>query len=634
MPGTSAASLALAARLRDRDDTSLASLIRERGVSPASLRDVFDLAEALLDPATVAAALAGLSRRGLAVLATAAEHPDGVALSALATRLGRTPGSLLADLAGAEAAALVAIGEAGDAAVRPDDERDPTVLVWPSVAAELAAWPARGLPSANALHDALAPSALEPVDDADQSFLDRGAAERAFTTATRVTELLIALQDAPARLLAKGGVALPESKRLAAAAGAELDEVPLLLDLALLAGLIDDEGGRHTRAHESADAWRAQPVTARWATLAEAWLQALPAELRDLLADRVDARWGFGLADFVDWLYPAGGDALLRRLRHRGAQGDRLGIAADGRPSSIGAALVRHGAAAASEVLAPLVPAEVDRLYLQHDLTVVSPGPLAGAVDERLRRVALVESAGLAGRYRVTAESVTRAIALGESAESLLAFLTEVSLTGVPQPLEYLVQETARRYGTVRVGVLGHDECAALAARTAVHSDDAVMLEAVLVDAAAASLGLRRTGAHRLVSRMDPAVVLWTLIDARYPAAPDDGALPPARPRTANARPPAPPVDDAVAAAVQRMRHAATTASPESGAAWVSRQWELAVRGKLGVRATIAMPDGSSRVFELEPTGIAGSRVRGRDREADVERTLPVSSITALEPLE
>lgn len=633
MPGTSAASLALAARLRDRDDAALARLIRERGVSPAGLRDVFDLAEALLDQGTIAVALAGLSRRGLAAIAAAAQHPEGVALSALATHLDRDSAALLHDLVPAERAALVAIGERADGGNEPALAADPAVLVWPPIVAELAAWPTRGLPSPEALRDEPPPAALGPVDDSDRRFLDRGAAEKAFTTATRVTELLIALQEAPARLLAKGGLSLPESKRLAAAAGAEPDEVPLLLDLAVLAGLVDDDAG-HTRPLDGVDAWRSQPVTDRWAALAGAWLDALPVELRELLADRVDARWGEGIADFVDWLYPAGGDALLRRLHHRGAQGDRLGIASEGRPSSIGAALVTRGAAAAAEVLAPLVPAEVDRVYLQHDLTIVSPGPLAGAIDERLRRVALVESAGLAGRYRVTGESVTRAIALGESAQSLLAFLGEISLTGLPQPLEYLVLETARRYGAVRVGALEHDESAVLGARTAVRSDDAVMLEAVLVDAATAPLGLRRTGAHRLVSRMDPAVVLWTLIDARYPAAPDDGALPPERPRRPGSRASQPPADDAVLAAVQRLRRATATTSTESGAAWVSRQWELAVRGKLGVRATVAMPDGSARVFELEPTGIAGSRVRGRDREADVERTLPIASITALEPLE
>jgi len=44
---------------------------------------------------------------------------------------------------------------------------------------------------------------------------------------------------------------------------------------------------------------------------------------------------------------------------------------------------------------------------------------------------------------------------------------------------------------------------------------------------------------------------------------------------------------------------------------------------------TVGMPDGSTRDLLLEATGIGGGRLRGRDRAADVERTLPVSSIRA-----
>jgi hypothetical protein len=631
MAGTSAASLALAARLRERDDASLSALIRSRGVSPAGLRDVFDLAEALLDAGTVATALTSLSRRTLAAVATAARNPEGVALSELAATLDRDSDAVRHDLLAADTAGLVALGEptAGRGA---SAEADPVVTVWPSVATELASWPRRGLPGPAELRDEKAPPVLGPADS-DSRFLDRGAAEKAYTTVTRLTEMLLALQESPARLLAKGGLSLPEAKRLAATAGAELDDVSLLIDLAHLAGLVDNHAG-HTRTLDTIDAWRVRPLAERWATLAETWREALPVELRELMAERVDARWGTGLVDFVDWLYPAGSDALRKRLHRRAAQGDRLGIVAHDRPSSIGVALMTVGANSATTVLAPLMPAEVERVYLQDDLTIVSPGPLVGVIDERLRRVASIESAGLAGRYRVSEQSVTRAIALGENADSLVRFLGEISLTGVPQPLEYLVRETARRYGTVRVGSLSHEEGGDLGARTAVRSDDGVMLEAVLVDAATASLGLRRIAPDRLVSRIEPVIVLWTLIDARYPAAPDDGALPPERPRATRTRTAAPVADDPVFAAVRRVRQAAVTTSNEGGEAWVSRQWELAVRGRLSVRATIAMPDGSERVLELEPTGIAGSRVRGRDVHSDVERTLPIKSITALEPLE
>ncbi|WP_229382450.1 hypothetical protein [Microbacterium schleiferi] len=34
-----------------------------------------------------------------------------------------------------------------------------------------------------------------------------------------------------------------------------------------------------------------------------------------------------------------------------------------------------------------------------------------------------------------------------------------------------------------------------------------------------------------------------------------------------------------------------------------------------------------TRTFTLEATGLGGGRLRGRDRGADVERTLPISTI-------
>jgi len=88
---------------------------------------------------------------------------------------------------------------------------------------------------------------------------------------------------------------------------------------------------------------------------------------------------------------------------------------------------------------------------------------------------------------------------------------------------------------------------------------------------------------------------------------------------------------EAVRAAVARIRHSMTIDGDDAG---VTRQWQLALRAKIGLRATVRLPDGSERVFDLEPTGVGAGRVRGRDREADVERTLPVASITALEPLD
>ena len=41
--------------------------------------------------------------------------------------------------------------------------------------------------------------------------------------------------------------------------------------------------------------------------------------------------------------------------------------------------------------------------------------------------------------------------------------------------------------------------------------------------------------------------------------------------------------------------------------------------------------DGGEYEFVLEPIGLANGRLRGRDRKADIERTLPLANITKLE---
>ena len=58
------------------------------------------------------------------------------------------------------------------------------------------------------------------------------------------------------------------------------------------------------------------------------------------------------------------------------------------------------------------------------------------------------------------------------------------------------------------------------------------------------------------------------------------------------------------------------------------------MRTRAVVLVEVAMPDGSSRELTLEASGMGGGRLRGRDRTADVERTLPVRSIRSVRVLE
>ena len=79
---------------------------------------------------------------------------------------------------------------------------------------------------------------------------------------------------------------------------------------------------------------------------------------------------------------------------------------------------------------------------------------------------------------------------------------------------------------------------------------------------------------------------------------------------------------------MQRVRAVAAGEPEETGAAWLARQLELAIRNKLTVTVTVRLPDGHEADYLLEPAALAGGRLRARDRRADIERTLPLSSIT------
>ena len=100
------------------------------------------------------------------------------------------------------------------------------------------------------------------------------------------------------------------------------------------------------------------------------------------------------------------------------------------------ATAAQRGALRTPAALTALLPAEVDRIFLQNDLTAIAPGPLAPALDVRLRTMAARESAAQASSYRFTPESIAHAFVAGETEESILEFLGALSLTGIPQPLE------------------------------------------------------------------------------------------------------------------------------------------------------------------------------------------------------
>ena len=624
MPASSGSALALAARLRALDDDALARLVTERGVRQQGIRDFFDLAEALLDRASVQTALQRLDRPTLALIAVAGELASTTGAptaSQLAAALNATP----AEVADRTAVAM-GVGLLG--------EESGHFAPWDAVVDQLNAWPAFGLPSRPELVSSTPPPALEPVSESDARFVDRGAGDRAFGTLTAVTELVLALRDEPARQLARGGVALPDARRLAAATGFESDQVDLLLDIAARAGLAELESGAWT-ASDSAAAWLDGSRLQRWAGLADAWLERLPDELRTVLRGRAHAVWGDGLTEFVQWLFPAGGEWIRERLTSVAREAELLGLTGGSTPSTPGAALLVQGVEAASTAMSALFPPEVEQVYVQHDLTIIAPGPLVASVDTRLRGFAEVEARGLASSYRVTGASLTRALIAGETADGIRAFLETISLTGIPQPLDYLLNDTAARFGSLRVGSL--DPGAAepgsreFGMSSYVRSDDSAILRQAAVDQNLAPLGLTPDGDHRLLARFDAALVYWTLADARYPVVAEDAAgtiIQLRRERRAGAG--GALADDTASILIARVRAVSASTPEETGQAWLARQLESAIKNKAAVIVDVQLPDGSQVEYHLEPAALANGRLRARDRRADIERTLPLSSITAV----
>jgi len=100
---------------------------------------------------------------------------------------------------------------------------------------------------------------------------------------------------------------------------------------------------------------------------------------------------------------------------------------------------------------APLLPESPCTVILQSDLTAVVSGRPSVAVSRLLAAAAVSEARGTAGVWRFTPASVRAALDAGWTAKALLAELTAVTDHALPQPLEYLVTDVARRHGTVRV---------------------------------------------------------------------------------------------------------------------------------------------------------------------------------------
>ena len=546
-----------------RDD-DLRHLLIARGVRPdAPWQDFFDAAETLLDPSSLARVLPTLTADEATALLAAAAGQD----------------------AGPERQRLTSL-----ALLRPDG------VPYPPVAAAIVGRPTP------------VPSRMDAVAGSSAS-TSAHAAERAFTTVAVLADLLLLTRENPFALLTGGGVSAGEKRQLAEA-GVPVEVVDPLVGIARQAGLavaVD----RRLRSSAVAEEWLRASAAERWTVLATAFRDNLPRGVRSADGGWIaTATWPSAHPWDPAWNDRASSLQDAARL---------LGLIAEDGTEPAWATALRLGGDADTTELVRLLPSEVDRIFLQNDLTAIAPGPLQPALDVRLRTIAARESAAQASSYRFTAESMAHAFVAGETETTILDFLGTISLTGIPQPLSYLIAQTAQRHGLVRVST--DDETG----RTRIESVDEHLIQAMAVDQSLRPLALT---AHvgSLTTRIGRDTVYWALTDARYPATlvGADGTL---LVRERHPAPPAAPQPESAADLASLIARLRSHQGPDADAAWLDRELEAAVRAKSVLQVTVGMPDGSTRELILEATGIGGGRLRGRDRAADVERTLPVSSI-------
>jgi hypothetical protein len=158
--------------------------------------------------------------------------------------------------------------------------------------------------------------------------------------------------------------------------------------------------------------------------------------------------------------------------------------------------------------LVELLPPPQTTARFQADLTVVVSGAASAELTELLASCAVRESEGHAVVWRISAASVRRALDSGLDAADLVQQLTEASADGLPlpQPLAYLIKDTARTHGRMRV----------VRSACCVRSDDEALILELARTRSLAKLGLRRIAPTVLVATEDPETVLTALRAAGF----------------------------------------------------------------------------------------------------------------------
>lgn len=323
-----------------------------------------------------------------------------------------------------------------------------------------------------------------PQANSDEPAVRRAAQAAAQEAVRGLTVLLDDARTTPIAALKKGGIGPRERARLAKRLSLPQDVLPLWIDVAYAAGLLAHTGGGYAPTRSYTE-WRAAEPARQWAVLVEAWFclehaptnreidddRAQPpplplASAAGLLRRSLLSAAGSGASlraagEKIDWFCPLHGyDAKQRTDRVAAAirEAELLGVSATNVVSELGEHLLAVTLSSPQDRIqeltrrcAALLPHATCSVILQSDLTAVVAGQATVAVSALLRDSAVAETHSGASIWRFTPTSIRAALDAGWTAQDLVAELRAISDRSVPQPLEYLITDAARRHGKVRV---------------------------------------------------------------------------------------------------------------------------------------------------------------------------------------
>jgi hypothetical protein len=369
----------------------------------------------------------------------------------------------------------------------------------------------------------------------DERQINLAAIANVSTVLRWVEELLNFWADEPADALRAGGLGVRDLKIIATHLGVDESCTAFVTELAYLASLISIDADDRILPSNKFDIWLMQTPADRWQMLASQWLitsrvsglvgrveaknvAALGPELDRVNAARVRAltlellRENLGIApewnsfkEVLSWRAPVRRNSSLQdelaewTLR----EAEWLGITGQGALSKFGEQFL------AGDDLSSInedLPKTVDHILIQSDNTAIAPGPLEHEISQALAMMAEIESRGGATVYRFTESTIRRALDHGKTGDEIKTFLIKTSKTPMPQPLEYLIADVAKKHGKLRVGNTS----------SFIRCEDTALISQIMNDKKLEILALRRIAPEVVICDMDATDAMRVLRECGY----------------------------------------------------------------------------------------------------------------------